>query len=63
MVGVRACSWCRVPPAPQPVPFRPIFLDTALNYIRAPDLGHRLPAKQQQPAVAGALSRLFGGWR
>ncbi|EFN58517.1 hypothetical protein CHLNCDRAFT_140581 [Chlorella variabilis] len=54
---------CRMPPALRTVPFRPIFLDTALNYIQAPDLTHRLPAKQQQPAATGALSRLFGGWR
>jgi hypothetical protein len=54
---------CRLPPALRTVPFRPIFLDTALNYIQAPDLTHRLPAKQQQPAAQGTFSRLFGGWR
>jgi hypothetical protein len=41
---------------------RPIVLDTALNYIQAPDLSHRLPKKQQAAAAAGTgtFSRLFG---
>jgi hypothetical protein len=52
-----------VPPALRPVPFRPLFLDTALTFIQPPDLSHRLPAKQATPAAQGALSRLFGGWR
>ncbi|KAL4457792.1 hypothetical protein ABPG75_012657 [Micractinium tetrahymenae] len=53
---------CRVPPPLRTVPVRPIFLDTALNYIQAPDLSHRLPAKQAAPAGQGTFSRLFGGW-
>ncbi|PRW56110.1 Signal recognition particle subunit SRP68 isoform A [Chlorella sorokiniana] len=52
---------CRIPPAPHAVPVRPIFLDTALNYIQPPDLSHRLPKKQAAEAQ-GTFSRLFGGW-
>lgn len=53
---------CRVPPPLGAVPVRPIFLDTALNYVAAPDLSHRLPKKAAAEA-AGTFSRLFGGWR
>ena len=57
------CRWCRrVPPPPAPVPVRPIFLDTALNYVTPPDLSHRLPKKAAAEAQ-GTFSRLFGGWR
>ncbi|KAI7837680.1 hypothetical protein COHA_008473 [Chlorella ohadii] len=52
---------CRVPPPPRAVAVRPIFLDTALNYIQPPDLSHRLPKKQAAEAQ-GTFSRLFGGW-
>lgn len=51
----------RVPPPPRAVAVRPIFLDTALNYIQPPDLSHRLPKKQAAEAQ-GTFSRLFGGW-
>ena len=51
-----------IPPLPRPVPVRPIFLDTALTFIQAPDLSHRLPKKTAAEAQ-GTFSRLFGGWR
>ena len=53
---------CRVPPALHTLPVRPIVLDTALNYVEAPSLEHRLPKKQQGQQGSSMVSRLFG-WR
>ena len=52
----------RLPPLPQAVPVRPIFLDTALDRIRAPSLDHRVPKKQKvgDQQSGGVVSRLFG---
>jgi signal recognition particle subunit SRP68 len=48
---------CRLPPPMQPVPFRPIMLDTASNCIAYPSLEVRL---KRQAGKTGLRSWL--GW-
>ena len=49
---------CAVPPRPSAVPARPFLLDSALGYINAPTLEHRMPKE----AAKGTFARLFTGW-
>ena len=46
------------PPEPQPVPFKPLFFDLALNHMDLPDLEHRLEKKKE----AGGISGFVKGW-
>lgn len=46
----------RVPPPLYSIPMRPILLDTAFNYIEAPNIEHRLPKE----TMIGKLWNLAG---
>lgn len=54
----------RLPPALQPMPARPLFLDTALTAIEYPSLAHRVKASKEGRAagIRSAVTSLFG-WR
>lgn len=45
-----------LPPRLQPIAARPFLLDCALNYIKPPDLSHRLPKEEKKSTIG----RLFG---
>ena len=45
-----------IPPRLTPIPMRPFLLDCALNYIKPPDLSHRIPKEEKKSTIG----RLFG---
>jgi hypothetical protein len=71
LFGLIPCSTLRSFPCarayPQPIPCRPIMLDTAAAHLAYPSLDHRLPkaaaAAAQKKAGGSMLSSLgFTGW-
>jgi hypothetical protein len=60
-VGGKGVRVYAPPFPPQPVPARPIMLDTAVSYIDYPSLDHRCGQARQAEAKS-TFARLFGGW-
>ncbi len=56
----------QLPPPIQPIPVRPLTLDSAQAYLNIPSIKHRYPqqATQQQgeASTASTFARFFTGW-
>lgn len=50
------------PPEMQPVAYKPLFFDIAVNHLALPKLDDKPAKQQQQQGISSFVKGLWGGW-